>query len=273
MLLTVPPLSNQILQQHANARKYHVKTNTSINLHIINSPTVHLIPLFLSLLISFYLFLSRSISSYLFLSLLIDFYLLLSCCDLSPWKALNASRDFQWPCSCFGLAKAPAASVERLEKHHCMNLNAFMIQLLCSALGQIAHCIMHHNSILCWCVLTILPQSQVWTKHWQEPQTSLIWDSSWDHVNVQYCSACVCISSHWTKVAESSWDVDRAVRACIETTRSIALVGNSSVACREAAHQLKLGQYLVTTIVQLACHEVAGTLNKHNVQTCRWHHH
>jgi hypothetical protein len=82
-----------------------------------------------------------------------------------------------------------------------------------------------------------------------------------------------CISSHWTRVAESSWDVDRAVRACIETTRSIALVGNSSVACREAAHQLKLGQYLVTTIVQLACHEVAGTLNKHNVQTCRWHHH
>ena len=77
-----------------------------------------------------------------------------------------------------------------------------------------------------------------------------------------------CISSHWTRVAESSWDVDRAVRACIETTRSIALVGNSSVACREAAHQLKLGQYLVTTIGQLACHEVAGTLNKHNVQTC-----
>lgn len=102
--------------------------------------------------------------------------------------------------------------------------------------------------------------------HWFETQAGIM-------STFRNCSACVCISSHWTRVAESSWDVDRAVRACIETTRSIALVGNSSVACREAAHQLKLGQYLVTTIVQLACHEVAGTLNKHNVQTCRWHHH
>ena len=77
MLLTVPPLSNQILQQHANARKYHVKTNTSINLHIINSPTVHLIPLFLSLLISF-LFLSLLISFNLFLTLSISSYRFLS---------------------------------------------------------------------------------------------------------------------------------------------------------------------------------------------------
>ena len=200
MLLTVPPLSNQILQQHANARKYHIKTNTSINLHIINSPTVHLIPLFLSLLISC-----------IFLSLLIDFYLLLSCCDLSPWKALNASRDFQWPCSCFGLAKAPAASAERLEKHHCMNLNAFMIQLLCSAVGQIAHCIMHHNSILCWCVLTILPQSQIWTKHWQEPQTSLIWDSSWDHVNVQKLfSMCM----HFIALDQGCWEFLGCRQSC-----------------------------------------------------------
>ena len=210
---------------------------------------------------------------YIFLSLLIDFYLLLSCCDLSPWKALNASRDFQWPCSCFGLAKAPAASAERLEKHHCMNLNAFMIQLLCSAVGQIAHCIMHHNSIcadVCWLSYRNLRCGRSIDKslrlHWFETQAGIM-------STFRNCSACVCISSHWTRVAESSWDVDRAVRACIETTRSIALVGNSSVACREAAHQLKLGQYLVTTIVQLACHEVAGTLNKHNVQTCRWHHH
>ena len=187
LLMSLPPLSNQILQQHANARKYHVKTNTS-------TCTSSTRQQYTFLLISLNFFLSRSISSYLSLSPLIDFYLLLSCFDLSPWKALNASGDFQWPCSCFGLAKAPAASVERLEKHHCMNSNAFMILLLCSALGQIAHCIMHHNSILC-CVLTILPQSQVWTKHWQEPQSSLIWDSSWDHVNVQKLFS-MCIAFH-----------------------------------------------------------------------------
>ena len=95
-----------------------------------------------------------------------------------------------------------------------------------------------------------------------------------------------CISSHWTRVAESSWDVDRAVRACIETTRSIALVGNSSVACREAAHQLKLGQYMVNWSIlghdncpigipwyTMELLEPSTNTTYKLDQTCRWHHH
>ena len=83
----------------------------------------------------------------------------------------------------------------------------------------------------------------IWHRHhslkvyWFETQAGIM-------STFRNCSACVCMLSHWTSVAESSWDVDRAVRACIETTRSIALVGNSSVACQEATHQLKLWQTL-----------------------------
>ena len=249
MLLTLPPLSNQILQQHANARKYHVKTNTSINLHIINSPTVHLIPLFLSLLISFNLFLSLSISSYRFLSLAFLLWLvtLKGFEHVPPLPmALLLLRAGKSPSS-FGRTPWETS----LHEFECLHDTAVV-------LGTWTNSSLHHASqldiVLCADYLAAISGvDEALTRASDFIDLRLKLGSCQRSEIVQHV---YCISSHWTRVAESSWDVDRAVRACIETTRSIALVGNSSVACREAAHQLKFGQYLVTTIVQLAYHDI-----------------
>ena len=163
-----------------------------IDVHIINSPTAHFIPLFPSLFIFFYLFLciflvlSLSISSYLvvplslFRSYIRSFYLFfsllalsfsifscmflflslsisachfqfllfsvcfflslcISCCIICIVVTCHLERLWtrsttsNWPCSCFGLAKAPAASDERLEKHHRTNSKAFLVHTCCCA--------------------------------------------------------------------------------------------------------------------------------------------
>ena len=213
MLLTVPPLSNQILQQHANARKYHVKINTSIDLHIINSPTVHLIPLFLSLLISF-IFLSLLISFNLFLSLSISSYRFLSLTFLLWLVTLKGfERVPRLPMALLLLraGKSPSSFGRTpwetsLHEFECLHDTAVV---LCSWTNSS----LHHASQLdmCWCVLTILPQSQVWTKHWQEPQTSLIWDSSWDHVNVQKLfSMCM----HFIALDQGCWEFLGCRQSC-----------------------------------------------------------
>ena len=137
-------------------------------------------------------------------------------------------------------------------------------------------------SIVCWCLLSCFSLRfgrSIWHRHhslkvyWFETQAGIM-------STFRNCSACICMLSHWTSVAESFWDVDRAVRACIETTRSIALVGNSSVACQEATHQLKLWQTLAWPLTMFISFpigmSVAGTLSKsQQIQrtNLQWHHH
>ena len=81
----------------------------------------------LSLLVTFNFFFSLSVSSYHFVSLVVLSWLV----TLKGFEPRSTTCN--WPCSCFGLAKAPAGSDERLEKHHRTNSKAFLVHTCCCA--------------------------------------------------------------------------------------------------------------------------------------------
>ena len=161
LILLKLPLLHSVAQPHiATARKLHKRRKKQILLSTCTLSTrqqytqytwSHSFSLFPCLPTSFYLFLPLLISFYLFLNLSNSYFLVVTCHLETHWTRPATSN---WPCSCFGLAKAPAASDERLEKtslHDFQCLHDTNL-LLCSALGQeIAHCkiiaSLHHSSI------------------------------------------------------------------------------------------------------------------------------